>query len=198
MLDAIKAAHKEIKKICKFITKIQKEIGKPKFEYKSFEVDHEVYEFVESSFKGEMKEKVQEVDKEIRDKNIDELTTKIEETYTEKFGEEAFEEHKADIGEAIYKLEKKCVREMIFVEHKRVDGRALDEIRPLSCEVGLLPRTHGSALFTRGQTQVLSIATLGMVSEEQVLDGIDTEESKRYMHHYNFPSYSVEDQEEEK
>ena len=80
---------------------------------------------------------------------------------------------------------------MIFVEHKRVDGRALDEIRPLSCEVGLLPRVHGSALFTRGQTQVMSIATLGMISEEQVLDGIDTEESKRYMHHYNFPSYSV-------
>ena len=191
MLKAIKEAHKEIKKICKFINKIQKEIGKPKFEYQSFEVDHDVYEFVEENFKDEMKEKVQEADKETRDKNIDELTNKIQETYTEKFGEEAFEEHKSDIGEAIYKLEKKCVREMIFLEHKRVDGRKLDEIRPLSCEVGLLPRVHGSALFTRGQTQVMSIATLGMISEEQVLDGIDTEESKRYMHHYNFPSYSV-------
>ena len=191
MLEAIKAAHEEIKKICKFISDIQKEIGKPKFEYKSFEVDHDVYEFIEENFKEEMKEKVQEADKETRDNNIDELTTKIEEAYTEKFGEEAFEEHKSDLGEAIYKLEKKCVREMIFVEHKRVDGRALDEIRPLSCEVGLLPRTHGSALFTRGQTQVMSVATLGMVSEEQKLDGIDTEESRRYMHHYNFPSYSV-------
>ena len=191
MLKAIKEAHKEIKKICKFINKMQKEIGKPKFEYQSFEVDHDVYEFVEKHFKDEMKEKVQEADKETRDKNIDALTNKIEETYTEKFGEEAFEEHKSDIGEAIYKLEKKCVREMIFLEHKRVDGRKLDEIRPLSCEVGLLPRVHGSALFTRGQTQVMSIATLGMISEEQVLDGIDTEESKRYMHHYNFPSYSV-------
>ena len=191
MLEAIKTAHEEIKKICKFISKIQEEIGKPKFEYKSFEVDHDVYEFIEENFKEEMKEKVQEKDKETRDKNIDELTEKIQNAYTEKFGEEAFEEHKGDIGEAIYKLEKKCVREMIFVEHKRVDGRALDEIRPLSCEVGLLPRVHGSALFTRGQTQVLSIATLGMISEEQVLDGIDTEESKRYMHHYNFPSYSV-------
>jgi len=191
MLKAIKEAHKEIKKICKFIKKIQKEIGKPKFEYQSFEVDHEVYEFVEANFKEEMKEKVQEQDKEARDKNIDELTKKIEEAYTEKMGEEAFEEHKKDVAEAIYKLEKKCVREMIYFEHKRVDGRKLDEIRPLSCEVGLLPRTHGSALFTRGQTQVMSIATLGMISEEQVLDGIDTEESKRYMHHYNFPSYSV-------
>ncbi len=191
MLEAIKTAHEEIKKICKFITEIQNEIGKPKFEYKSFEVDHDVYEFVEENFKEEMKEKVQEADKETRDNNIDELTAKIEEAYAEKFGEETFEEHKSDIGEAIYKLEKKCVREMIFVEHKRVDGRALDEIRPLSCEVGLLPRVHGSALFTRGQTQVLSVATLGMISEEQKLDGIDTEESRRYMHHYNFPSYSV-------
>ena len=192
MLDAIKAAHTEIKKICEFISEIQKEIGKPKFEYKSFEVDHDVYEYIEENFKDEMKEKVQEKDKETRDKNIDELTAKIQEAYTEKFGEESFEEHKSDIGEAIYKLEKKCVREMIFNEHKRVDGRALDEIRPLSCEVGLLPRTHGSALFTRGQTQVLSITTLGMMSEEQTLDGIDTtEEAKRYMHQYNFPSYSV-------
>ena len=191
MLEAIKKAHEEIKKICKFISDIQKEIGKPKFEYQSFEVNHDVYEFIEENFKEEMKEKVQEADKETRDNNIDELTKKIEEAYTEKFGEETFEEHKSDIGEAIYKLEKKCVREMIFVEHKRVDGRALDEIRPLSCEVGLLPRTHGSALFTRGQTQVLSVATLGMISEEQKLDGIDTEESRRYMHHYNFPSYSV-------
>ena len=191
MLEAIKTAHEEIKNICKFISNIQKEIGKPKFEYKSFEVNHEIFEFIETSFKEEMKEKVQEADKETRDKNIDELTAKIEEAYTEKYGEEAFEEHKQEIGEAIYKLEKKCVRDMIYLEHKRVDGRALDEIRPLSCEVGILPRTHGSALFTRGQTQVMSIATLGMVSEEQVLDGIDTEESKRYMHHYNFPSYSV-------
>ncbi len=191
MLKAIKEAHKEIKKICKFISKIQKEIGKPKFEYKSFEVDHDIYEFIEKNFQKEMKEKVQEEDKETRDKNIDELTNKIEEAYTKKFGEEEFEEHKKDISEAIYKLEKKCVRDMIFIEHKRVDGRKLDEIRPLSCEIGLLPRVHGSAIFTRGQTQVMSIATLGMISEEQVLDGIDTEESKRYMHHYNFPSYSV-------
>ena len=191
MLKAIKEAHKEIKKVCKFISKIQKEIGKPKFEYKSFEVDHNIYEFIEENFKDEMKQKVQEKDKEIRDKNIDEITEKIENAYIEKFGEEQYEEHKGDIGEAIYKLEKKCVREMIYFEHKRVDGRALDEIRPLSCEVDLLPRVHGSSLFTRGQTQVMSITTLGMISEEQILDGIDTEETKRYMHQYNFPSYSV-------
>ena len=192
MLKAIKEAHKEIKKLCKFISKIQKEIGKPKFQYKSFEVDKDIYEFVEENFKDEMKEKVQEADKETRDNNISELTEKIENAYLEKYGKEALEENKQAIGEAIYKVEKKCVRELIYFEHKRVDGRSLDEIRPLSCEVGLLPRTHGSALFTRGQTQVLSVATLGMMSEEQTLDGIDTtEESKRYMHHYNFPSYSV-------
>ncbi len=191
MLEAIKKGHEEIKKICKFIEKMKEEIGKPKFEYKSFAVDEDVYKFVEENYHDEMKEKVQEVDKEVRDNNISELTDKIVNDYTEKFGEELAEEHQADLGEAIYKLEKKCVRDMIFYEHKRVDGRKLDEIRPLSCEVGLLPRVHGSALFTRGQTQVLSVATLGMVSEEQTLDGIDTEESKRYMHQYNFPSYSV-------
>ena len=191
MLKAIKEGHKEIKKICKFIEKMKKEIGKPKFEYKSFAVPEDIYEFVETNFKEDMLTAVQEVDKETRDNNISELTEKIANSYEEKFGQEAAEEHKGDLGEAIYKLEKKCVRHLIFDEHKRVDGRALDEIRPLSCEVGLLPRTHGSALFTRGQTQVLSVATLGMISEEQVLDGIDTEESKRYMHHYNFPAYSV-------
>ena len=191
MLKAIEEGHKEIKKICKFIEKMKEEIGKPKFEYKSFAVPEDIYEFVETNFKEDMLTAVQEVDKETRDNNISELTEKIANSYEEKFGQELAEEHKADIGEAIYKLEKKCVRHLIFDEHKRVDGRALDEIRPLSCEVGLLPRTHGSALFTRGQTQVLSVATLGMISEEQVLDGIDTEESKRYMHHYNFPAYSV-------
>ena len=191
MLNAIKAGHEEIKKICKFIEKMKSEIGKEKFEYKSFAVDHDVYDFVEQNFENEIKEALQESDKETRDNNISAVSDKIVEAYVEKFGEEALAEHKADLGEAIYKLQKKCVRNMIFFEHKRVDGRKLDEIRPLSCEIDLLPRTHGSAMFTRGQTQVLSIATLGMESEEQTLDGIDTEESKRYMHQYNFPSYSV-------
>ena len=191
MLRAIKQAHKEIKKVCKFINKIQKDIGKPKFEYQSFEVNQDVYNFVDENFKNEIKEKVQEPDKTTRDNNIDEIKAKIEEAYQEKYGEDALEEHKSDIAEALNKVEKKCVRDMIYYEHKRVDGRALDEIRPLSCEVGLLPRVHGSALFTRGLTQVLSVATLGMISEEQTLDGIDDEKAKRYMHQYNFPSYSV-------
>ena len=191
MLDAIKAGHVEIKKICEFISKMKDEIGKPKFEYKSFAVNEEIYDYLSENYKDAMKTAVTEKDKTVRDDNIAALTEKINTKYSEKFGEEKAEEDKSAIGEALYKLEKKVVRDMIFYEHKRVDGRKLDEIRPLSCEVGLLPRVHGSAMFTRGLTQVMSIATLGMVSEEQSLDGIDTEESKRYMHQYNFPGYSV-------
>ena len=191
MLEAIKEAHVEIKKVCDFIEKVKAEIGKPKFEYKSFAVDKEVYEEIEKEFKDRMYIDVQAQDKEVRDANMDKISEDIIAYYTEKYGEEVAEEKMYDISTSIHDLEKKCVREMIYKEHKRPDGRKIDEIRPLSCEVGLLPRVHGSALFTRGQTQVLSIATLGMVSEEQTLDGIDEEESKRYMHHYNFPSYSV-------
>ena len=191
MLEAIKKGPEEIKKICQFIQKMKDEIGKPKFAYKSFAVDHDLYEELEKDYTEKMKTAVQEIDKDTRDNNVAVLTEEIENALAEKLGEEEFEKRKQEIGEAVYKLEKKCVRDMIFYEHKRVDGRAIDEIRPLSCEVGLLPRTHGSALFTRGQTQVMSIVTLGMKSEEQELDGIDTETSKRYMHQYNFPGYSV-------
>ncbi len=191
MLEAIKKGHIEIQKVCDFISKIKEEIGKPKFEYQSFEVDPEVYEEIENAYKDRMYQDVQAVDKEVRDANMDKLQEDVVAYFTEKYGEEKAEEKITDIKDSLYKLEKKCVREMIYKEHKRPDGRKLDEIRPLSCEVGILPRVHGSALFTRGQTQVMSIATLGMISEEQVLDGIDEEESKRYMHHYNFPSYSV-------
>lgn len=191
MLQAIKEGHAEIIKICKFIANIQKEIGKPKFEYKSFAVSEELYSEVENEFKDRMYQDVQATDKEVRDSNIDKLTEDINAYLTEKHGEEFVEENKQEIGEIIYKLEKKCVRKMIYEEHKRPDGRAIDEIRPLSCEAGVLPRVHGSAIFTRGQTQVMSVVTLGMLSEAQALDGIDEEVSKRYMHQYNFPSYSV-------
>ena len=191
MLEAIKKGHEEIKKVCQFIQKMKDEIGKPKFAYKSFAVDHDLYEELEKDYTEKMKTAVQEIDKDTRDNNVAALTEEIENALAEKLGEEEFDKRKQEIGEAVYKLEKKCVRDMIFYEHKRVDGRAIDEIRPLSCEVGLLPRTHGSALFTRGQTQVMSIVTLGMKSEEQELDGIDTETAKRYMHQYNFPGYSV-------
>ncbi|MGN1270373.1 MAG: polyribonucleotide nucleotidyltransferase [Clostridia bacterium] len=191
MLEAIKQAHNEIKKLCNFISDIKAEIGKPKFEYKSFGADPEVYNEIVANFKDRMYQDVQAIDKTVRDANIEKITEDITAYFVEKYGEEAAEEKKTDIADSIHDLEKACVREMILEEHKRPDGRKIDEIRPLSCEVGVLPRVHGSAIFTRGQTQVMSVVTLGMKSEEQMLDGLDEEESKRYMHQYNFPSYSV-------
>ena len=191
MLEAIKTGHVEIKKLCEFISKIKEEIGKPKFEYQSFEVDHDIYEEIENNFYDRMYKDVQAQDKETRDSNMEKLAEDVNAYFVEKYGEEKAEEVKTDIADSLYKLEKKAVRAMILNEHKRPDGRAIDEIRPLSCEVGILPRTHGSAVFTRGQTQVMSVATLGMTSDEQILDGLDEEETKRYIHQYNFPGYSV-------
>ena len=191
MLDCIKAGHEEIKKLCKFIEGIKEEVGKPKFEYVSFATDKDVYAEIKENFKERMYQDVQAVDKEVRDANMDKLAEDIQAYFVEKYGEEETEAKSTEIANSIHDLEKECVREMIFKEHKRPDGRRIDEIRPLSCEVGVLPRVHGSAIFTRGQTQVLSVVTLGTKSEEQELDGLDEEESKRYMHQYNFPSYSV-------
>ena len=191
MLDCIKAGHEEIKKLCKFIEGIKEEVGKPKFEYVSFATDKDVYAEIKENFKERMYQDVQAVDKEVRDANMDKLAEDIQAYFVEKYGEEETEAKSTEIANSIHDLEKECVREMIFKEHKRPDGRRIDEIRPLSCEVGVLPRVHGSAIFTRGQTQVLSVVTLGTKSEEQELDGLDEEESKRYMHQYDFPSYSV-------
>ena len=191
MLEAIKIAHKDIQKVCEFISNIKSEIGKPKFEYKSFAVDEEVYELIEKEFKDRMYTDVQTEDKVQRDINRDKLTEDVTAWYQEKNKKKKLEEDNSKISDSLYKLEKKTVRNLILNEKKRVDGRGIYDIRPLSCEVGLIPRVHGSGLFTRGRTQVLSIATLGMKSEEQILDGLDNETSKRYMHQYNFPGYSV-------
>ena len=190
MLAAIMTGHREIQKITEFISKIAAEIGKPKFTYESADVPEELFNDVAEFAKEKMVDAVQAVQKEDRDEKIDALTAEIEEYLKEKYGEE-YDEKAKKLGDAIYKLEKKTVRHMILEEHKRVDGRAIDEIRPLSAEVDLLPRTHGSALFSRGQTQVMSIVTLGTIGDEQELDGLDEETSKRYIHHYNFPPYSV-------
>ncbi len=190
MLEAIMTGHEEIKKLTEFIKNIANEIGKPKFSYESAEVDPELFEVISEFAKDKMYEAVQAVDKEDRDIKLEALQAEIDEFLKEKYGE-SYEEIAPKVGDAIYKLEKKTVRHMILEEHKRVDGRALDEIRPLSAEVDLLPRVHGSAMFSRGQTQVMSIVTLGTVGDEQELDGLDEETSKRYIHHYNFPPYSV-------
>ncbi len=190
MLEAIMAGHREIQKITEFIKGIVAEIGKPKFTYESFDVAPELYDAISEFAKDKMYDAVQAVDKEDRDAKLEVLQAEIEEYLKEKYGE-AYEEIAPKVGDAVYKLEKKTVRHMILEEHKRVDGRALDEIRPLSAEVDVLPRVHGSALFSRGQTQVMSIVTLGTIGDEQELDGLDEETSKRYIHHYNFPPYSV-------
>ena len=186
MLDAIKKGHEEIKKICDFINDIVKEIGKPKFSYESSDVSEDLFAAVKAFGYETMREAVLATDKQVRDEKVSKLTEDTQAALAEQFPEK-----QAKINEAIYKLEKKVVREYLLKERKRVDGRRLDEIRALSAEVGILPRTHGSGLFQRGQTQVLTTVTLGAMGDVQMLDGIDTEETKRYMHHYNFPGYSV-------
>lgn len=186
MLDAIIKGHAEIKKITAFIKEIVAEVGKPKFEYKSSAVPQEIFDAVKEIAHEKMRQAVLTDDKTVRDTNIATLTEEVQQKLAETFPDKT-----GVIAEAIYKLEKKVVRHYILEEGKRVDGRRLDEIRPLSADVSLLPRTHGSGLFQRGQTQVLTIVTLGGISEIQRLDGVDLEDEKRYMHHYNFPGYSV-------
>ena len=191
MLEAIKVAHQEIKNLCEFIFNIKAEVGKKKAEYKSFAIPQELADFISDIAYDKMKEAVQTKDKNERDENVIKVDDFVIEQYKEKYGEEVYEENKAMVSEALYKAEKKAVRDLVIKEGKRVDGRGLDEIRPLSAEVGLFERVHGSALFSRGLTQVLSMVTLGSSSDVQEIDGLDEEEQKRYMHHYNMPSYSV-------
>ncbi|MBQ7958733.1 MAG: polyribonucleotide nucleotidyltransferase, partial [Oscillospiraceae bacterium] len=185
MLNALQAGHDEIKKIVAFISDIQSQIGKKKFEFESMDVDHDLFDAIADFAEEKVKYALDTNDKNIREARlapiVDEIHAEFDEKYPEQIGM---------IDECIYKLQKKIVRNWLY-EGKRVDGRKIDEIRPLAAEVGVLPRVHGSGIFTRGQTQVLTIATLGPVSESQRIDGIDEEETKRYMHHYNFPSYSV-------
>lgn len=187
MLDALQIGHEEIKKLIAFIDSIVQEIGKPKFEYESAEVPEDIWNAVWDMAKDSMKAAITNADKATRDNQVDAVCSDVQEKLAEVFPEQS-----AKIGEALYKLQKKIVRDMILNDHQRVDGRDLMEIRALSAEVSLLPRTHGSALFQRGQTQVLTNVTLGPLGEGQKLDGLDElEEGKRYMHHYNFPPYSV-------
>ena len=186
MFEAIMQAHAEIKDLIGFINAIVDEIGKPKFEYPSCELDHEMFDKIFDFCEKDVMFALDTDDKNIRDERM----VPIQDAIMEKFGEE-YPDLSIQLPEVIYKIQKKIVRRWLLVDKKRVDGRRMDQIRPLAAEVGVLPRTHGTGLFTRGQTQVLTVATLGMLSEAQMLDGIDNEVSKRYMHHYNFPGYSV-------
>ncbi|MCI9104859.1 MAG: polyribonucleotide nucleotidyltransferase [Lachnospiraceae bacterium] len=187
MIQAIFKAHEVNQEIIKFIDTIVAECGKPKHSYESCAVPEELFAAIREIVPpSEMEEAVFTDDKQTREENIRRITEKLEEAFVEK------EEWLAVLGEAVYQYQKKTVRKMILKDHKRPDGRAITEIRPLSAEIDLLPRVHGSGMFTRGQTQILNICTLAPMSEAQRLDGLDENEtSKRYMHHYNFPSYSV-------
>ena len=186
MLNAIAEGHEEIKKICEFINSIVAEIGKEKFTYESADVPEDVFEAVKEFGWDRMRAAVLSKDKEVRDGNVAVLQEEVAAMLEEK--EEGLSKWAPD---AIYKLEKKVVRDYLFREHVRVDGRALDEIRPLSCAVGVLPRVHGSSFFQRGQTQVMNICTLAPLDDAQKLEGLDEQTYKRYMHHYNFPGYST-------
>ena len=186
MYDAIVFAHAEIKKICEFLQSIVDEVGKPKHEYISADINHDHYDAVKAYAYDKVCEAIDTDDKTVRDANMAVVTDDVVAHFSEEIPE--LEE---EIGEILYKLQKEIVRKWLIKDHRRVDGRGILEIRPLSSRVGILPRTHGSGLFSRGQTQVLTVATLGALRDEQLLDGIDECSSKRYMHHYNFPSYSV-------
>ena len=186
MFDGIMKGHAENQKIVSFIKGIQEEIGKEKFTFETSDPDPEMFEAIKEFAIDDVKAALDTDDKNVRDERLlpvyDAVHAKFDEQYPEM---------EAKIDECMYKLQKFVVRRWLLDEGKRVDGRGINEIRPLYAEVGLLPRVHGSGLFARGQTQVLTIATLGAIRDSQLLDGIDDEETKRYMHHYNMPSYSV-------
>ncbi len=186
MFDGIMKGHAENQKLVAFINDIRAEIGKEKFAFETSEPDPEMFEAIKEFAIEDVRAALDTDDKNVRDERLlpvyDAVHAKFDEVYPEM---------EAKIDECMYKLQKYVVRRWLLDDGKRVDGRGIDEIRPLSSEVGLLPRVHGSGLFSRGQTQVLTIATLGSIRDSQLLDGIDDEETKRYMHHYNMPSYSV-------
>ena len=187
MIEAIYAAHEVNQKVIAFVDTIVAECGKPKHDYQRFAVPEELFAAIKEIVPPEEMEKAVFTDeKQVREENIRQVTEKLEEAFADN------EEWLAVLGEAVYQYQKKTVRKMILKDHKRPDGRAIEQIRPLAAEVDLIPRVHGSAMFTRGQTQICNVCTLAPLSEAQRLDGLDEKETtKRYMHHYNFPSYSV-------
>ena len=186
MFNGIMAGHEANQHIISFIKEIQAEIGKPKFEYPAIHPSDEMFEAVKAFAEEDIKAALDTDDKNVRDARLKPVYEKVHEKF-----DPIYPDQSAELEECLYKTQKFVVRRWLLDEQKRVDGRAMDQMRPLAAEVDLLPRVHGSGMFTRGQTQVLTVATLGPVSDQQLLDGIDQEEFKRYMHQYNFPSYSV-------
>ena len=186
MYNGIMRGHEENQKIVAFINSIVDEIGKKKVEFPSNDPPEEMFEAIKEFAIEKVRAALDTDDKRVRDERLKPLYEEVHAQFDEKYPEQ-----EGKIEDCLYKLQKYVVRRWLLDDNKRVDGRGIDEVRPLAAEVGLLPRVHGSGMFTRGQTQVLTIATLGPVSDRQLLDGIDGEEFKRYMHHYNMPSYSV-------
>ena len=186
MYDAIMFGHAENQRIVEFIKGIRDEVGKEKIDFPSNDPDPEMYEAIKEFAIADVRVALDTDDKRIRDERLKPIYAAVHEKFDEIYPDQEFM-----IEDCLYKLQKYVVRRWLLDDNKRVDGRGINEIRPLNAEVDLLSRVHGSGMFTRGQTQVLTVATLGPVSDAQLLDGIDSETSKRYMHHYNFPSYSV-------
>ncbi|MBE6878108.1 MAG: polyribonucleotide nucleotidyltransferase, partial [Ruminococcaceae bacterium] len=186
MLEAIRTGHEEIKKFIEFVKEIKAEIGEPKYEFQHIEVDHDMFEAIKEFAIDKVKFALDTDDKNVREARLNPIYTEVHEKFDEMYPERA-----GEIDECMYKLQKFIVRRWLLDEGKRVDGRGINEIRPLAAEVGILPRTHGSGMFTRGQTQVLTVATLGSVKDAQLIDGLQDVYEKKYMHQYNFPPYSV-------
>ena len=186
MFNSLMEAHEEIKKVVAFIADIKAQIGKPKFEYEQHDIDHDLFDKLEAECNDKFEAAMDTDDKTVRDAGVREIVDAFEATLSEEY----LEEHGANLPECVDKLQKKIVRRWL-ANGKRVDGRGMEEIRPLASEVGVLSRAHGSGMFTRGQTQVLTICTLGTMGDAQELDTIFEEKEKRYIHHYNFPSFSV-------
>ncbi len=186
MFDAIMLAHEEVKGLCRFINGIVAEIGKPKFEYPSGAIDAELLAEIEAMVKEDVKLALDTDDKSVRDARLQPIIERVYAEYDEKYPNQ-----RGMLDEILYQIQKHIVREWLITDKKRVDGRGMDQIRPLAAEVGLFPRVHGSGMFARGQTQVVTNCTLGSLAESQLLDGIDEATSKRYMHHYNMPPFST-------
>ena len=186
MFDALMKGHEAIKGVVKFIADIKAQIGKPKFEYEHHDIDHDLFDKLEAACRDRFEQAMDTDDKTVRDAGVRAIVDEFEAGLDDEYKEE----HLVNLPEAVDKLEKKIVRHWLS-NGKRVDGRGMEEVRPLAAEVGILPRVHGSGMFTRGQTQVLTLCTLGTLGDAQELDTIFDETEKRYIHHYNFPSFSV-------
>jgi len=192
MVEAIELAHKEIKKLVKLQKQMRDEAGKEKFEFKREELDQDIYNEVRNYAKDKMGKAVRTEDKKTRENNVDLVKDETKEYFEDKYkNDDDLDQIMSHVSRSLEKLLKNSIRKLIVKDNVRPDGRQLDEIRDIWCEVGILPRAHGTGVFTRGQTQAMSVATLGASSDEQVLFGLGEEETKRYMHHYNFPPYSV-------